>query len=94
MPARYDAALRSGDLDAAYKMTSRLSFDWAENRRDFLLRTRFRPTEEATTKPLRFLPQISLAYLLSLTGSARWKRLRYAARMIRRSTSRKTPLPS
>src|SRR5439155_13134594 len=38
--ARYNAALGAGDFDAAYHMTSRLSLDWAENRRDFLLRGR------------------------------------------------------
>jgi hypothetical protein len=68
---RYQAALQTGDIDTAHRMTARASLGWADERREFLLQGSLRtdglagPGAAGALRPVRFIPRILVAYLLN-----------------------------
>jgi hypothetical protein len=67
MLARYRAALVSGDFAAVHQLTSPLSAGWSADQRQFMAHTALRIPSAQEAQPLRFVPGISLAYLLALS---------------------------
>jgi 5-hydroxyisourate hydrolase-like protein (transthyretin family) len=64
--ARYRTALESGDFDTVHRLTSHVSQGWSEEPRAFMAQSVFRSPSLEGAQPLRFVPGISLAYLLAL----------------------------
>lgn len=66
----FQKAIQSGDVEAARKLTSRLSAGWSEDRSEFLLNASLRTASAGSiesSRALRLLPRISTAYLTSLS---------------------------
>lgn len=63
---RYRAAMASGDFTTVHHLTSPLSSGWSADRREFMAHSALRVPEQQDLQPLRFVPGISLAYLLTL----------------------------
>ena len=68
--ARFDNALKTGDVDALNALTSRVSPGWSSNRQAFLrnvsLCGRVNTDEDAPTRALNFVPRSTVAALLKM----------------------------
>jgi hypothetical protein len=66
------AAVAAGNVEEILRRTSRLSLGWSEDRAQFLLATAFPDVPAPGSEPpgglraMRFVPRVSMAYLLSL----------------------------
>jgi len=67
--ARYRSALVSGDFTAVHHLTSPLSAGWSADRREFMAHSVLHIPALQEMQPLRFVPGISLAYLLTVGKS-------------------------
>ncbi|MCW3051504.1 MAG: hypothetical protein JWN14_674, partial [Chthonomonadales bacterium] len=67
--ARYRSAMSSGDFAAVHQLTSRISAGWSEDRQAFMAHSALRVPAQQEMQPLRFVPGISLASLLTIGKS-------------------------
>jgi len=64
---RYRSALVSGDFATAHQLTSHVSAGWSRDRREFMAHSTLHIPTPQEIQPLRFVPGISLAYLLTIS---------------------------